>query len=144
MKRLVIEWDSPGDYECPSFREVRCIWYESAEAFIVHFEELLMDRIVTWRQYREEHAEWLRKEPKMPRPGKHQAKLTAEWEQQYVKWHQARPIHDNIFHIAGLEFPFWVFCTWMENTHEYDNPTLPDVYELDEWFSLRAGMGNEQ
>lgn len=114
--RIIVEYTA-GNYECTCDHVLKC-YYESAEAWLVHFEEKLK---ATYQAYLDNP--WRKWSARRPDPcGK---------KSNFEKWYSERPVGctmpDTKFTFCGIEFDCLDFLV----EGKFD---LPTVRTVDEWF----------
>lgn len=118
--KIVVQYESGGHtFDDPSCEHVICLEYESTEAVLCGFEDALKkvqseaDRV---KAARKEHQKRM-----PPRLAKSKT-IDPAW----VKWNSEFPT-DTMpfeFYFAGIRF----------DLSDFENGTLPEVFELEEWF----------
>jgi hypothetical protein len=164
MKKLVVCYTDSDEctYAC---EVVLCFEYSSTEAFLVNFEIALKNAIecsekfdknrkirseLFNRKIRSElFSENFRheqkyidnnKEIKINKNIETKLKELDSWEKSFLEEHPGT--NNGKFMFAGYEFYISAFLHWAEiKKNRYI--ALPDVYELDEWFSMRKITGEE-
>ena len=117
--------------DCHS-EHVLCFRYESAEAWLVHFEEKLRKCFHDWEHDYKLYGEWQARKPNLSVKG---TKNRQKAEEKYNLWKKEEPNKGNSsFEMCNHTFYFWDFYTLRGSTH-WENP-LPEVHELNEWFEL--------
>lgn len=131
MQKIVVRYSSDGGYECGCYDHVLCFNYESPEAWVVHFEELLKERKKQIKETEEAYRKWIKRQPPHTMVvGGHVLfdKKHKGAEEKYALWLGQQPQYpQRDFIFCGHNFYIEDFCVG-------DDLTLPEVYELNEWF----------
>lgn len=130
--KLVITFESEGDYECPSHLFYKCVEYESVEAFYVRF----LDKIEEYKKYKVEYEEKLAKLEKntdyeeinvLPRniAAYKASKFREEFENFCKEYLSPRQKYEN-FEFAGISLD------------SYDLENFETVETLEDWWQKMA------
>ena len=137
MKDIVVCYKTE-DNEC-DFHELVCLRHESPLAFLVEFEKKLIVCHEQDKEFCQARQEWMkeRTNPAKVRGRKKIEAAKASYDEDMKKWNAKQPFSQNIgVKIAGKTFYCWNFYTKIDHrTGQYsDEYTLPEAYELQEWF----------
>jgi hypothetical protein len=124
--RLVITFSISGGWDCPSYDKVVPVEYESAEAFLVHFDDAMKAYSEASKKHSQDIEKWWKREPRTsgkPRYGS----------EKYAAWQASKPTPPGLLNIIDLNgFRFWA-SDLIEEYKDYTY-TLPTVETLEEWF----------
>jgi hypothetical protein len=140
--KIVVCYDTGGDYECGSYHHSLCFEYESPEAFLVDFETAVKEKIERLQRWNEREKKWQDEKPAPYLSGR--GKNRELLKQKHAEWLNQRPsITDDFersdFNFCGYEFSIHDF-TYGGN---YANLDLPNVYSLEEWHDECMKQGGE-
>ncbi len=139
MMNLVVVYDN---YDDGDITYTLCFRHESPEAWLEEFTGKLI-------QARKDHdadkiarAKWMSEQPNLSkvRGRKKIAEAKASYDSDMKVWHDKMPYFTLGNIVMGTHtFYFWSFYkTYYDNNggSYSDTPTLPQVYELNEWFEM--------
>jgi hypothetical protein len=119
--KIVVTYTT-GDWE-GTYDHILCFNYESAEAWLVDFDNKLKEMKAKREEFKKLEKEWYKREPSIH-------KLSPERANEVMaKWYSIRPM---------VTYGVFTFCNYHFYTNDFiygdSSVNLPDVFELNEWF----------